>query len=190
VTNSSAQFIGAEMIGANDAWGKTCGPNQWASYGIIQNKVGNYEWFTWPMAAISTAWSEDYRWAKWRPCVNGNLEWFQVLSDYTDAVSRAKSNPAGLVPSGQTGPTNLLTNETNMQYLALGCLATHYSGDWYDSRAFSHLTNTSSGFFFHLSNKIWPGGKGRYPIVWPTRHKPTGATPVVSGMMPARREKP
>lgn len=124
------------------------------------NKVGNYEWFTWPMAAISTAWNEDYRWAKWRSCMNGDLVWFQSLSDYTDAVSRAKSYPDGLVPSGQTGPTNLFTNETNMQYLALGCLAAHFSGGWYDSGAGSYLTNTSSGFFYHLNNKIWPGGQG------------------------------
>jgi hypothetical protein len=160
VTNSSAQFVGAGMTGANDAWGKTCSPNQWASYGIIQNKVGNYEWFTWPMAAISTTWSEDYRWAKWRSCVNGNLAWFQGLSDYTDAVSRAKANPVGPVPAGEAGPTNLFTNESNLQYLALGCLAAHFSGDWYDSGAVSYLTNTSSGFFFHLSNKTWPGGQG------------------------------
>jgi hypothetical protein len=113
------------------------------------------------MLAVSTAWGEDYRWAKYRACVNGDYaNFFGGSSDYLNAVSRARSNPSGQVPSGQAGPANLFTNETNMQYLGLGCVATHYSGGWYDSGAVSYLTNSSSGFLYHMNGSKWPGGRG------------------------------
>jgi hypothetical protein len=103
------------------------------------------------------AWGEDYRWAKYRACVNGDYaNWFGS-SDYLKAVSRARSNPGGRVSSGQAGPVNLLTSETNMQYLGLGCVATHYSGGWYDNGAVSYLTNSGSGFLYHLNGSNWPG---------------------------------
>ncbi|GEM_PF-880039 len=154
VTNSSASFVGTNGYGDSGCGG------QWASWGIIQSKVQSYEWYTWPMIALSTAWGEDYRWAKYRACVNGDYAtWFGNNSDYLNAVSRAESNPGGLVPSGQAGPTDLFTNETNLQYLALGCIATHYSGRWYDSGAVNYLTSNSWGFLYILNNSSWPGGR-------------------------------
>ncbi len=156
VTNSSAAFVGVNGYG--DSNGSSCSGN-YASWGIIQSKVQSFEWYTWPMIALSTAWGEDYRWAKYRACVNGDYaNWFGNNSDYLNAVSRAKSNPNGLVPSGQAGPTNLFTNETNLQYLALGCIGTHYSGQWYDSGAVSYLTSSGWGFLYILNNAAWPGG--------------------------------
>ena len=159
VTNSAAQFIGPNAYTGQNANGSTCS-SIWSSWGIIQSKARFFEWYTWPMLAVSTAWGEDYRWAKYRACVNGDYAtWFGNSSDYLNAVSRAQSNPNGLVPSGQAGPTNLFTNETNMQYLGLGCVATHFSGSWYDSGAVTYLTNSSSGFLYHLNNSVWPGGR-------------------------------
>jgi hypothetical protein len=159
VTDSSATFIGPNAYGGQNANGSTCS-SSWASWSIIQSKANAYEWYTWPMLAISTAWGEDYRWAKYRACVNGDYaNFFGNNSDYLNAVSRAQTNPNGTVPSGQAGPTNLFTNETNLQYLALGCVATHFSGNWYDSGASSYLTNSSSGFLYHLNGSVWPGGQ-------------------------------
>jgi len=158
VTNSSAQFIGPNAYNGQNANGSTCS-SVWSSWSIIQSKARYFEWYTWPMLAISTAWGEDYRWAKYRACVNGDYaNWFGNSSDYLNAVSRAQSDPNGIVPSGQIGPTNLFANETNLQYLALGCVATHFSGNWYDSGAVTYLTNSSSGFLYHLNNSVWPGG--------------------------------
>ncbi|HEV3113307.1 MAG TPA: hypothetical protein VGY99_22710 [Candidatus Binataceae bacterium] len=159
VTNSSGTFIGPNAYGGQNANGSTCS-SSWASWSIIQSKANAYEWYTWPMLAVSTAWGEDYRWAKYRACANGDYaNFFGNSSDYLNAVSRARSNPSGLVPSGQAGPVNLFTSETNMQYLGLGCVATHYSGGWYDSGALSYLTNSGSGFLYHLNGSNWPGGR-------------------------------
>jgi hypothetical protein len=154
VTNSSGAFVGTNGYGDSGCGG------QWASWGIIQSKVQSYEWYTWPMIALSTAWGEDYRWAKYRACVNGDYaNWFGSNSDYLNAVSRATSNPNGIVPAGQAGPTNLFSNETNLQYLGLGCIGTHYSGAWYDSGAVSYLTSSGWGFIYILNNSAWPGGR-------------------------------
>ena len=158
VTNSSAAFVGPNAYTGQNADGSTCS-SIWSSWSIIQSKARYFEWYTWPMLAISTAWGEDYRWAKYRACINGDYaNWFGNSSDYLNAVSRARSNPNGTVPSGQLGPVNLFSNETNLQYLALGCVATHFSGSWYDSGAVTYLTNNSTGFLYHLTNSVWPGG--------------------------------
>lgn len=159
VTNNSAQFIGPNAYTGQNANASACS-SIWSSWGILQSKARFFEWYTWPMLAVSTAWNEDYRWAKYRACVNGDYaNWFGSSSDYLNSVSRAQSNPNGIVPSGQVGPTNLFTNETNLQYLGLGCIGTHYSGSWYDSGAVTYLTNSSSGFLYHLNNSVWPGGR-------------------------------
>ena len=159
VTNSSGAFVGTSAYGGQNADGSTCS-STWASWSIIQSKANSFEWYAWPMLAISTAWGEDYRWAKYRACVNGDYAtWFGNPSDYLNAVIRARSNPNGIVPSGQAGPVNLFTNETNMQYLGLGCIGTHFSGNWYDSGADNYLTNGGSGFLYHLNSSNWPGGR-------------------------------
>jgi hypothetical protein len=55
VTNSSAAFMGPHAYGGQNANGSTCS-SSWASWSIIQSKVNAYEWYTWPMLAVSTAW--------------------------------------------------------------------------------------------------------------------------------------
>jgi hypothetical protein len=52
-----------------------------------------------------------------------------------------------------------MSNETNMQYLGMGCIGVHYSGHWYDSGAVDYLTNGITGFLFHLNGSVWPGGR-------------------------------
>jgi hypothetical protein len=159
VTDSSAQFIGPNAYTGQNANGSTCS-STWSSWSIIQSKAPYWEWYTWPMLAISTAWGEDYRWTKYRACVNGDYaNWFGNSPDYLNAVSRAQFNPYGLVPSGQAGRSYLFPNENNLQHLALGCLATHFSGGWYDSAALNYLTNSNSGFLYHLNGSAWPGGR-------------------------------
>jgi hypothetical protein len=154
VTDSSASFVGTNGFGDSGCGG------QWASWGIIQSKVQSFEWYTWPMIALSTAWGEDYRWAKYRACVNGDYaNWFGRNADYLNAVARAQSNPNGVVPAGQAGPANLFSRETNLQYLGLGCIGTHYSGQWYDSGAVSYLTSSGWGFLYILNNAAWPGAR-------------------------------
>lgn len=133
----------------------------WASWGVIQSKAAYAEWYASPMLALSTAWGSDYRWAKYRACVNGDYVSRFNSTDYNNAVSRAKSNPDGLVPGGQGAPTNLFANETNLEYLDLGCIATHFCGGWYKTgdTCTSYLTNAngSDSFIPLLTNLAWPG---------------------------------
>lgn len=162
VTNGSSVFTGSTLFqhGANGASGTCNTGSGWASWGIIQSKVNAFEWYIWPMVAVSTAWGEDYRWAKFRSCVNGDYQQRFTndnsnASDYASAVSRATTSPNGVVPNaGVVGPTNSFPNETNLQYLAAGCVETHFSGGWYTAGGASYLTN----FLSILNNKSWPGG--------------------------------
>jgi hypothetical protein len=151
VTDSGGNYVGSKAV-------KNVGG--YASWGIVQSKVACAEYYSWPMIALSTSWGSDYRWAKFHSCVTGGPSGRFNSIDYNNAVSRAKSSPNSLVPGGQLGPTNLLSNETNLQYLALGCIGTHFSGGWYGSSAVGYLT-TSSGsdsFIPLLSSHAWPGG--------------------------------
>lgn len=167
VTDASGNFIGNAGLTS-----PLC-----ASWGILQSKVAYAEWYTWPMIAISTAWGADYRFAKFRGCMNGDsakVSYFTSQnsssgSDYSSAISRATSSPNAVVPGGLFGPSNVLTSETNLQYLALGCIATHFSGDWYGSQALCYLNNnrgsgtgcsgfTTANFVNILNTHSWPGG--------------------------------
>ena len=165
ITNSSSAFIGTDGINQLNANGHTCA-SQYPTYGIIQNKIGNAEWYTWPMAAISTAFSEDWRWAKWRACMNGDFASYYTINgsnvaDYNATITAARTIPAGV--SAGAGTKYLGTGETNLQYLALGCLGTHYSGSWYytTSDAISYFNN----FVSHLNAHNWPGGRTVSPKV-------------------------
>ena len=153
VTNSAGTFIGTEGLNGVNHNGQACSSN-YASFSLIQNKVQYAEWYTWPMVELSTAWGSDYRWAKFQACVEGTFAFGS--SDYTNAVSRATSSPNATVPSGQLGPITYFTGETNMQYLALGCIGTHYSGDWYDAGAQSYIGTFVNNY---LNPSNWPGGR-------------------------------
>jgi hypothetical protein len=153
VTDSAGKFIGTNGLNGANHNGQVCSSN-YASYSLIQNKVQYAEWYTWPMVELSTAWGSDYRWAKYQACVAGTFAFNN--SDYTNAVSRATSHPNAAVPSGQLGPSTYFSGETNMQYLALGCIGTHYSGDWYDSGAQNYIGTFVNNY---LNPSNWPGNR-------------------------------
>ncbi len=132
------------------AFGGVAATSQYASWSIVQSKV-YYEWFTWPMMEESTPFGLDYRYAEMRGCINGDqYSYFysqnsSAGTDYQNAVNSAQSNPQG--PSSVSGWNNL-------QYLAYGCIETHYSGSWYSGVTDSYL----SAFLESLSSASWPGG--------------------------------
>ncbi len=145
ITTTSGQFCELEGFGG------LSGTNQYDSWSIVQTKV-YYEWATWPMIEESTPFALDYRYAEMRGCVNGdqygyfNSQSRRSGSDYQRAVSNAKSNPSG--PSSVSGWNNL-------QYLAYGCIDTHFSGSWFNGRPDSYLR----GFLSTLTSAPWPGGQ-------------------------------
>jgi len=139
--------------GGNYVFAQSFGYGTWPTWGIFQSKSGCAEYYTQPMLAMSTAWGEDYRDAKFRSCMNGDVTRTGFTSDYTNAVSRATSNPSGLASASHfTGPTGYFTDETNLQYLALGCIGTHYSGGWYDGAAQIYIHD----FMAILNARSWP----------------------------------
>jgi len=140
----NGQFCGMKGFG-----GQT-GTNQYDSWSLVQNKV-YYEWMTWPMMEESTSFGLDYRYAEMRGCVNGDqYSYFNSQSaasgtDYRNAVNNAASNPAG---------QSSISGWTNLQYLAYGCIDTHFSGSWFNGSTDSYL----SAFLTSLNSANWPGG--------------------------------
>jgi hypothetical protein len=143
ITNSAGEFCGMEGFGG------LTGTNQYDSWSIVQTKV-YYEWATWPMVEESTPFALDYRYAEMRGCVNGdqysyfNSQNKRSGSDYQSAVTNATNDPTG--PSKVSGWNNL-------QYLAYGCIETHFSGSWFDGRSDSYLKS----FLNSLDTANWPG---------------------------------
>jgi hypothetical protein len=139
------QFCALQGFGGVEA------PNQYASWSIVQNKV-YYEWMTWPMMEQSTPFAVDFRYAEMRGCVNGDQYGYyhsqdpSSATDYQNAVVAATIDPSG--PSS-------VSNWTNLQYLAYGCIQTHFTGSWFDGFADSYLDQ----FLSDLSSAPWPGGK-------------------------------
>jgi len=138
------------MFCAMEGFGGLASPNQYDSWSIVQSKV-YYEWMTWPMMEESTPFGVDYRYAEMRGCVNGDqYSYFNSQSsssgtDYQNAVTAAKNNPNG---------ASKISGWTNLQYLAYGCIDTHFSGDWFNGSTDSYL----SDFLSTLSSADWPGG--------------------------------
>jgi hypothetical protein len=105
---------------------------------------------TWPMMEESTPFGVDYRYAEMRGCVNGDqYSYLQSPSsgtDYQNAVNAAKLNPHD---------ASKISGWTNLQYLAYGCIDSHYTGNWFNGTADSYLND----FFSSLNSAPWPGGK-------------------------------
>ena len=147
ITNITPNGLFCEMQG----FGGLTGTNQYASWSIVQTKV-YYEWFTWPMMEESTPFGLDYRYAEMRGCINGDQYGYYHSqsssggADYKNAVSQALSDPQG--PSSISGWSNL-------QYLAYGCIETHYSGGWFSGATDSYLNS----FLSSLNSANWPGGQ-------------------------------
>jgi hypothetical protein len=124
--------------------------NEYDSWSIVQTKSW-YQWMTWPMVEQSTQFGIDYRYAEMRGCVDGdqynyfNSQNRRNARDYLNAVSAATNNPSG---------SSRVSGWTNLQYLAYGCIDTHYSGSWFGGRADSYLNS----FLGALNSAPWPGG--------------------------------
>jgi hypothetical protein len=137
------------IFSAFDGFGGLSGADHYDSWSIVQNKV--YEWMTWPMMEESTPFGLDYRYAEMRGCINGdqysyfNSQSSSSGSDYRTAVSAARSNPDS---------ASKISGWSNLQYLAYGCIDSHYSGGWYSGVDDSYL----SQFLSALTSAPWPGG--------------------------------
>jgi len=142
VTNSSGAYV----------FGNSFGLGAYASWGIIQSKSACAEYYTQPMLALSTSWGEDYEGAKFRSCMNGDVNARFKSNVYLSDVSNAKTNPNGRYSGSE--PAYLGSGETNLQHLAVGCVITHYSGGWFNSSASSYAT----AFVNALNTHPWPGG--------------------------------
>ncbi len=100
----------------------------------------------------STPFGLDYRYAEMRGCINGDqYSYYHSQSasagtDYQNAVSNAQSNPQG---------ASSVSAWTNLQYLAYGCIETHYSGSWYSGATDDYL----NVFVQSLESANWPGGE-------------------------------
>jgi hypothetical protein len=142
-------------------------PNQYTSFSIIQEKAW-YRWMTWPMLYNSTSFAMDDRYAEMRGCINGHqLGYFNSQSpasaaDYSQGVQYATINPNGVMTHSHTKAI-LHSGETNLEYLAWGCLDTHYCGDW---GMVAGCDRYAAEAYQHYINHDWPGGlyrTGRSP---------------------------
>ena len=135
---------------ALEGFGGVASPNQFASWSLLKTKV-YYNWMTWPMIEESTPFAVDFRFAEMRGCINGDqFNYFHSQSstsgaNYQNAVSAARTNPNG---------ASSVSGWTNLQYLAYGCIDTHYTGSWFDGVRDSYLNE----FISDVSDAPWPGG--------------------------------
>jgi hypothetical protein len=125
-------------------------PNQWASWSLMKTKV-YYNWETWPMIEESTPFAVDFRFAEMRGCMNGDQYTYfhsqspSASTDYQNAVSAARTSPNG---------ASRVPGWTNLQYLAYGCIDTHYLGAWFSGVQDSYLNE----FISDVNAAPWPGG--------------------------------
>ena len=140
----AGQFCALEGLGG------VATPNGFASWSLLKTKV-HYNWMTWPMIEESTPFAVDFRFAEMRGCINGDqFDYFHdqnptAATDYQNAVSAARTNPNG---------ASSVSGWTNLQYLAYGCIDTHYSGTWFDGLRDSYLNE----FISAVGDAPWPGG--------------------------------
>ena len=86
-----------------------------------------------------------------RGCVNGDQYGYyhsqdpSSATDYKNAVIAATIDPHG---------TSSISDWTNLQYLAYGCIGTHFTGSWFDGFVDSYMDQ----FLGDLSSAPWPGG--------------------------------
>jgi hypothetical protein len=123
------------------------GANHYDSWSMLQTKV-YYDWMTWPMIEESNPFGLDFRFAEMRGCLNGDqYDYFDYQShksgkNYINAVNKAINNP---------NKTSSVSKWNNLEYLAYGCIDTHYSGDWFNGNKDEYLKN----FLNALNNEPW-----------------------------------
>ncbi|HLH77650.1 MAG TPA: hypothetical protein VKV28_12680 [Candidatus Binataceae bacterium] len=127
--------------------------SHWDTWGMWQDKV-YYEWEAWPMVQESTPFGADLRMAATRACLNGDEAVYFTSQGtgtaYLAAIAAATTSP-GETASNQ--PVSGFTL-TNLDYALYGCVAAHFSGNWYDSAALNYLNNILQT----QASAPWPGG--------------------------------
>ena len=121
---------------------------------VIYSSPNVGAWTTWPAINESTAFAVDYRYGSERSCMNGDQSgYFKgkkvgniYLADVTNAKNRPNEESSHEFPNPVTGK-----NVTNLEYVALACLSSHYSGGWMDAGAQSYLKEVLN----HWRNKDW-----------------------------------
>jgi len=115
------------------------GADHYDSWSMLQTKV-YYDWMTWPMIEESNPFGLDFRFAEMRGCINGdqynyfNSQSHKAGKNYKEAVANSISHP-----------------KKSLEYLAYGCIDTHYSGNWYNGNKDEYL----KAFLNSLNNETW-----------------------------------
>jgi len=121
---------------------------------VIYSRPNIGAWTTWPAINESTAFAVDYRYGAQRSCMNGDQSGYfkgkkvgnTYLTDVTNAKNRPNEESPHEFPNPVTGK-----NATNLEYVALACLSSHFSGGWMDAGAQSYVKVLLN----HWRNKDW-----------------------------------
>jgi hypothetical protein len=144
---------------STNLWGHLISNGCYQSWSIWQTKVVYASprvgaWTTWPAINESTAFAVDYRYGSQRSCMNGDQSGFFKDKGSGDAylrdVTDARNSPYEESPRHFWNP---ITGKyaTNLEYVALACASSHYSGGWMDSNAQPYLKTLLN----HWKNKDW-----------------------------------
>ena len=144
---------------STNLWGYLISNGCYQSWSIWQTKVvysspNTGAWTTWPAINESTAFAVDRRYGSQRSCMNGNQSGYfkgkgsgdTYFTDVTNATNSPNRESPHHFWNAVTG-----TNATNLEYIALACLSSHYSGGWMDTNAQSYLKELLN----HWKNKDW-----------------------------------
>jgi hypothetical protein len=144
---------------STNLWGYLTSNACFQSWSIWQTKVVYASpdagaWTTWPVINESTAFAVDYRYASQRSCMNGDQSGYfngKRLKDiYLTDVMNARNSPYVESPHRFWNPVTG-AYATNLEYVAFGCLSSHFSGGWMDPPAQSYLNKLLA----HWQNKDW-----------------------------------
>ena len=144
---------------STNLWGYLVTDACYQSWSLWQTKVvysspDSGAWTTWPAINESTAFAADYRFGSQRSCMNGvQSAYFKAKGagdTYLADVGNATNNPYDESPHKFWNPVKS-RYATNLEYIELACVASHFSGGWMDPNARSYL----NPFLNNWSKKAW-----------------------------------
>jgi hypothetical protein len=144
---------------STDLWGYLVANACYQSWSLWQTKVvysspDSGAWTTWPAINESTAFAADYRFASQRSCLNGDQSGYfkakGVGDTYLTDVRNAKNAPYSDSPHKFWNPVTG-RYATNLEYVELACVGSHFSGGWMDPEARSYL----QPFLNNWSKRAW-----------------------------------
>jgi hypothetical protein len=144
---------------STNLWGYLVSNACYQSWSIWQTKVAYSSpnigaWTTWPAINESTAFAVDYRYASQRSCMNGDQSGFfndkGTGAAYLADVANARNNPNVESPHRFWNSVTAAYS-TNLEYVAIACMGSHYSGNWMDSEARVYLDSVLT----HWKKKDW-----------------------------------